>query len=156
MSVLQIPNTQQATHDADRTESDSMNTIDVSKFATKEDMRQQEQSIRNEQHRHEDRLVRAIDSQNAKFDRMIELFDSKIDKLEAKIDSKIDKLETKIETNKTTLEKSIADISKNSFSKKDAWIMFLLGALVIMLLLIFLPDKTTTLLTEILSRLPTK
>lgn len=142
------------------------------------DLWQSHNSLRDEQHRHEDRLARALESIkfdiNQRFDKIENKIDSFETKLEAKIsfvetklDNKFDALNVKIETtnitlsNKieainTTLNDKIESLAQRSFNKKDAWIMFLFGVIIIILLMLFLPNKTTNLLIEIINILSHK
>ena len=147
-------------------------------YATHGDLWQSHNSLRDEQHRHEDRLSRAIESVNTtinsfktelnqridnldtKFTTKIESLNTnltaKIESSDAKLTTEIKALDAKLTTEIKALDTKTSEISKKSFGKKDAWIMFLLAAVIILLVFIFLPDKTTTLLLEILHKLPAK
>ena len=136
-------------------------------YATHGDLWQSHNSLRDEQHRHEDRLSRAIESVNTtinsfktelnqRIDNLDTKFTTKIESLNTNLTAKIESSDAKLTTEIKALDTKTSEISKKSFGKKDAWIMFLLAAVIILLVFIFLPDKTTTLLLEILHKLPAK
>ncbi len=115
--------------------------LEKSSNITQNDLWQSHNSLRDEQHRNEDRIARAIDSLENRLDLRFKSIDAKFDKIDAKFDK---------------ISDEIKSIEKKSFKKTDAYILALLGVIVLILIIKFMPSETTQILLQILDKVNSK